>query len=262
MRTITNDEDQLWVDVEGTGAPVLLVHGLGGTSTVFEPLTERLSGRSTVLRFDLRGHGRSSTTSRPSIGAWADDLDWLLDSIPTASADFVGIGLGALVLEHYVATRPDRVRRLVLVNPLHGLDEHHRARYKNRAEAVRANGLRVLLDLADEEFGANPETSPTILRALRRELLLAQDPEQYASACEVIASAHTSDLHRTDAPTLVLAGSDATESLSCARTVAERIATAELVELGGLADWPTIEQPTRLTDRIEAFLDPPLDGAA
>ena len=255
--------DQLWVDIEGAGAPVVLVHGLGGTSTVFEPVTERLRESAMVLRFDLRGHGRSGHSTDPSVSVWADDLDRLLDQVPTASADFVGLGLGALVLEHFVATRPDRVRRLVLVNPLHGLAEQHRARYREIAKEVRANGLRALLDRADEEFGATPETSPTILRALRRELLLSQDPEQYAAACEAIASTYTSDLARTTVRTLVLVGSDATESIASARAIGNHLATAEVVELDGLADWPTIEQPSRVADSIASFLTTDLiDGAA
>ena len=257
------ETDQLWVDVEGTGAPVVLVHGLGGTATVFEPVTERLRDAPTVLRFDLRGHGRSGRSTESSVGAWADDLDRLLDTFPTASADFVGVGLGALILEHFVATRPGRVGRMVLVNPLHGLAEHHRTRYRELAELVRENGLQVLLDRADEEFGGSPETAPAILRALRRELIFAQDPEEYAAACDAIAATHTTDLGLTTVPTLVLVGTDSSESLASAAAVGRGLATSKVVELEGLADWPTIEQPSRVANCIASFLlDDSVDGAA
>ena len=255
--------DHLWVDVAGNGAPVVLIHGLGATATVFEPVSERLLGSHKVIRFDLRGHGRSGRTDQPSVASWANDLDWLLDSIPAASADFVGIGLGTLILEHFVATRPDRVDRMVLVNPLHGMAEQHRARYRELAGSVRRDGLRVLLPQGDREFGSMPETPPTILRALRRELLLAQDPEEYAAACDAIAASYTSDLAHTTAPTLVMVGADATESKASAQAVAANVSSAEVVELHGLADWPTIEQPAQVADRIANFLAPGrINGAA
>ncbi|MEM7273672.1 MAG: alpha/beta hydrolase [Actinomycetota bacterium] len=253
----------MWVDIDGEGPPIVLVHGLGGTSSVFEPLTEYLRTTNTVLRFDLRGHGRSGRMSEPSVAAWADDLDALLDMLPTASADFVGIGLGALILEHFVATRPNRVRRMVLINPLHGLAEQHRARYRRLAAIVRSDGIESLLRETGQEFGTAPETPPSILRAFRRELLLAQDPESYAAACEAIAGTYTSDLAFTTVPTLILVGVEATESIASAQTIVERIDGATMAKVRGLASWPTIEQPDQVAARIAAFLGPDLiDGAA
>jgi len=50
---------KLSVEKQGSGEPVVLLHGLGSTANVWEPQVRALSDRFTMVRFDLEGAGRS-----------------------------------------------------------------------------------------------------------------------------------------------------------------------------------------------------------
>jgi pimeloyl-ACP methyl ester carboxylesterase len=70
MLTAINGKE-LWLETSGEGDPVVMVHGLGGTSTFFDAVATRLASSSQVVAFDLEGHGRSPLAGSLSISGWA-----------------------------------------------------------------------------------------------------------------------------------------------------------------------------------------------
>ena len=56
-RARTTDGVDIAYRVEGSGPPLVLVHGLGDDQRVYQPLVERLGGHNTCISLDLRGHG-------------------------------------------------------------------------------------------------------------------------------------------------------------------------------------------------------------
>ena len=245
----------LWVDRGGldAGAPIIFVHGLGATAQVFDALLPAFETSYFVVRFDLRGHGRSGRGNVVSLADWADDLDRILDSLPASSASFVADGLGALILEHFVATRPNRVDRLVLINPLRGLDNEARGRFLDRAGQVRLQGLGDLADDPESDFGSAKLQDPVAVER-RKAMVEAQPPERYAQACETIAASHTSDLRNVETPVLILSGSAAFNSSNAAQLL-ETLPNASLQVLDGVGDWPALEFPGDVAVRIKTFLE-------
>jgi len=65
---------ELAVEVTGDGPPVVLVHGLGGTSNFYQPQVAALAERFTVVRPDMEGSGRSPVAGAVSIEGFANDL--------------------------------------------------------------------------------------------------------------------------------------------------------------------------------------------
>ncbi len=59
----------LAVDVCGIGEPIIFLHGLGSTNSVWEPQARALSERFQVIRYDLEGAGRSPLTGALSVEA-------------------------------------------------------------------------------------------------------------------------------------------------------------------------------------------------
>jgi len=100
--------------------PVLLLHGLASNLTRFSEFVEHtsLDARHDLLRVDLRGHGGSLSRRPISHEVWSDDLVALLDARGHTGAVLVGHSLGAQVALHCVARHPDRVRGLVLIDPV------------------------------------------------------------------------------------------------------------------------------------------------
>ncbi|GAA1394971.1 alpha/beta hydrolase [Pseudonocardia kongjuensis] len=117
------------------GPPVLAVHGVTGHGLRFRPLFDACP-QLRWISVDVRGHGRS-----PWAPPWnlerhvADALD-VLDGLGIGRAAVVGHSFGGAIATHLARTAPDRVSRLVLIDPAIGLDPDDML---ERAEEFRAD---------------------------------------------------------------------------------------------------------------------------
>jgi pimeloyl-ACP methyl ester carboxylesterase len=103
------------------GSPILLVHGFGTCSFLWREVGPELAmANRTAFAVDLLGHGESDRPFDADFGiaAQSDYLDRALTALRLQRATVVGVDLGAVIALHLAATRPDRVDRVVLVNPL------------------------------------------------------------------------------------------------------------------------------------------------
>ncbi|HZD18275.1 MAG TPA: alpha/beta fold hydrolase [Actinomycetota bacterium] len=109
----------LYCEVEGEGEPVtVLAHGLTNNRNELAAFTPMVPG--TKVRFDFRGHGRSSS---PPDGYRFDDFARDVDAVADAFGASVAVGtsLGAGALGTLVCRVPDRFERMVWLLPA-GLD--------------------------------------------------------------------------------------------------------------------------------------------
>lgn len=114
---------------EAGGPPVALLHGLGlgSTASWYFPIALPLARARRVLLYDLRGHGESGTPdSGYDLATQVEDLDAVLrhhgaDSEPV---DLAGHSLGAAIALSFALRRPERVRRLALIDLPFPLSEH------------------------------------------------------------------------------------------------------------------------------------------
>jgi pimeloyl-ACP methyl ester carboxylesterase len=99
------------------GIPVVLVHGYGMSSAVWEKTLPLLPSGYRWLAVDLRGFGRSDKLE----GGYrcqelAEDIAAFLDALGISKAVLIGHSFGGLVIQHFAARHPERVRALVLSN--------------------------------------------------------------------------------------------------------------------------------------------------
>jgi pimeloyl-ACP methyl ester carboxylesterase len=103
------------------GQAVLLVHGFGTCSFVWRNVGPTIAlANLTAFAVDLFGHGESD---RPfdadyGIAAQAEYLDRALTALRVSKAAVVGLDLGGAVALRFAAAHPERVDRLVLINPV------------------------------------------------------------------------------------------------------------------------------------------------
>ncbi|MCE5283541.1 MAG: alpha/beta hydrolase [Deltaproteobacteria bacterium] len=99
------------------GVPVVLVHGYGMSSAVWEKVLPLFPADCRLFALDLRGFGRSE---KPETGygcpELADDIGAFMDALGLSRAVLVGHSFGGLVLQHFAARHPERVLALVLAN--------------------------------------------------------------------------------------------------------------------------------------------------
>src|SRR5207248_4146971 len=94
---------------------LVLLHGLGVTGAMFDPILPALTPQHHVIVPDLRGHGRSEDLPGPyDVPQLAADVIGLLDRLGLQTVDVLGYSQGGAVAQYLAYTLPQRVRRLVL----------------------------------------------------------------------------------------------------------------------------------------------------
>jgi len=107
--------DILYFTEQGSGTPLLLVHGVMITGAMFEPVVAQFAARHRVIVPDLRGHGRSRGLPPPYTAAQlASDLACLLDHLGIATTAVLGYSQGGAIAQQLALDHPERCGGLVL----------------------------------------------------------------------------------------------------------------------------------------------------
>jgi len=116
-RIETLNGTEIYFEVNGTGEPLVLLHGFSGSSQDWAAtVTEWRTGFQLIVP-DLRGHGRSSMLSKPfRHQEAAADMFALLDHLQVGACKGLGISGGGNVLLHMATMQPERVKSMVLVS--------------------------------------------------------------------------------------------------------------------------------------------------
>ena len=96
--------------------PVVLLHGLFGSSTNWGSVARQLASQYFVLVPDLRNHGQSPHHPDAGYPTMVDDLLGLFDQLDLADAALVGHSMGGKVAMHLALTHPQRVAGLAVVD--------------------------------------------------------------------------------------------------------------------------------------------------
>ncbi|MDX2228108.1 MAG: alpha/beta hydrolase [Leptolyngbyaceae cyanobacterium bins.349] len=106
---------ELRVLIQGTGYPVLCLHGHPGTGASMAVFTQHLSTRFKTLAPDLRGYGKSQTRNDFTMTDHLLDLDRLLDRYQIDRCLILGWSLGGILAIEMALRSPQRVSGLILV---------------------------------------------------------------------------------------------------------------------------------------------------
>lgn len=105
---------QIYALEKGQGHPVVLISGLGGLSSFWQPVADRLSEDYQVITFDHPGVGQSGIEGLPTIPGIAAALLKILDEKGIERAHLVGHSTGSLVTQTFALEHPERVSSIVL----------------------------------------------------------------------------------------------------------------------------------------------------
>jgi len=232
------------VESDGDGPPIVMLHGLGGTSNSFQAMMPPLAGFR-IVRPDLPGAGRSPSPA-PRI-----TVEFLVAAVETAAshlgvgrAHVVGHSFGTLIAQHLAARRPARVASLTLFGPILEPQDAARARLRDRAATARNEGMGTVADqLAGSALSSATANDNPVVVAFVRESHMRQDAEGFARSCEALAQADKADHRLIDCPTLIVTGDeDAVGPASVAQELADRIGGAKTVILHRCGHWTPVEK--------------------
>ncbi|TDD66408.1 alpha/beta hydrolase [Actinomadura darangshiensis] len=126
MPKLTVGNARISYRVEGAGPALVLVHGVGPGSIMWDALLDRFTDHRTVVLPDLAGSDPAEDDGSPiTVEGLAAQVNAVIEDSGTGPADVVGFSLGAPTVAAAAALRPDLVRRLVPVAGLtHAGDEY------------------------------------------------------------------------------------------------------------------------------------------
>lgn len=109
----------LYYEVNGHGDPLLFLHGIGGTHTMFQPQVDYFSKKFQTITVDLKGSGQSdSLNCLPSkcLDSHCESILTLCHDLHLTNITLVGVSYGGIVAQHLAITQPQLVDKLILVD--------------------------------------------------------------------------------------------------------------------------------------------------
>ena len=202
-------------DVEGSGTPVVLLHGYPFNRTMWREQVEALKRIHRVIVPDLRGHGESAVTSgAATMEDMARDVAALLESLDVSRPALGGLSMGGYVSLAFARLFPSNIRALLLADTRAQADtEEAKQNREQQAEKALSEGMEVIADgllpklLAPLTFNERPDIVQRV-----REMIVNTNPAGAAAVLRGMAQRqnHISFLSRIIVPTLILVGSEDT----------------------------------------------------
>lgn len=258
MAFLKSADAQIHYSLEGPPArpALILSNSLGADFSMWDPQMPEFSKSFRVLRFDTRGHGKSSVTSSPySIEQLAKDVLALADAMRFESFHFCGLSMGGQIGMWLAAHAPKRLNKVVLSSTAAKIGTPEM--WNTRIATVLREGMKDVASTAIERWftvlfrAKNPSTVRKIHRILED-----TSPEGYAACCSGLRDFDFREkLVNLRTPTLIISGThDPATTPADGQFLANHIAGARYVELNG-AHLCNIEDADAFTREVCAFLN-------
>jgi pimeloyl-ACP methyl ester carboxylesterase len=274
-----------FADYGGSGSPLVLVHGLGGSHLNWLHVAHRLAERHRVVAVDLAGFGLTPPAGRKAtVHANQRLLNDFIGAIsPGEPVALIGNSMGGLISIMQAAAAPDRVAAMVLVNPalpiadagavnlftmqrlfiplIPGVGEAAMGRYYARVSPEEQ------LDQTLAAVTADPSSLPTQGRELNLEMIRLRQQMSWAVPSFLQASRSIAGvlvrrrqfrrtLQSIKCPVLLIHGTeDAIVSPASAEWAIQQRPDWRLELLTGIGHVPQLEAPEAFGDLVEDFLE-------
>jgi pimeloyl-ACP methyl ester carboxylesterase len=253
---------RLYYEVSGRpDAPaVVLVHGFSLDTRMWAGQVGPLSERFRVVRYDLRGFGRSAIPEAGILYQHHEDLRALLDQFEIERAAVIGLSLGGAVTLDFALHHPERLTSLVLSDAVvPGFDAPDLAELSRQVwNAGRTTGVEAAKALwLDCPFFAHANRYPDSRAALLEMVAdysgwgwTERDPGRWG---EPNMAARLGEI---TAPALIVVGEHDIEGMrNAADALAREIPNPRKVVLPGLGHLPNMEDPVAFNAAVLDFLD-------
>ena len=217
---------------QGTGFPLLLLHGNGEDVSYFVHQMEPFSKHFRVIALDTRGHGQTPRGEAPfTIRQFAEDLLAFMDRLAIAKAHILGFSDGGNIAMVFAMTHPERVGKLILDGA--NLD----------ASGVKGT-IQIPIEIGYRIAKLFARRNPEALKKAEMLGLMVKDPQ-----------VKPEELSQIQSPTLVIAGDKDMIKDRHIRLIAESIPGAELSILPG-SHFVANQNPEAFNEAVLRFLSP------
>ncbi|MHC2254819.1 pimeloyl-ACP methyl ester carboxylesterase [Bradyrhizobium embrapense] len=250
MAKLNRSGVDIYYEIHGSGAPLILTHGYSSTSAMWRGQIEALSKRHRLILWDMRGHGQSDYPDDPDAYSEAltvGDIAALLDAAGADKAIVGGLSLGGYMSLAFHRAHPERVRALLIIDTGPGFKkddarEVWNKRARDTGDRFDREGLDVLKSASAERASVTHRNARGLALAARG--MLAQRDAR------VIES-----LPGIKVPSLVVVGADDTPFLAASDYMAAKIPGAQKAVIPNAGHAVNIDQSQAFIAAVLPFLD-------
>jgi 3-oxoadipate enol-lactonase len=255
---------ELYWEQAGEGPPVVLVHEAIGDSRMWEPQWQTFSCAHRTVRYDMRGFGKSPIG--PGKFSHARDLVDLLDEVGLERTSLVAGSLGGRVALEVAVDQPDRIEKLVLMNPggpggdwseetQAGWAEEEAALDRGDLDAAVEVNLRMWVDGPHRAPGEVDQEVRELVAQMQRRSFELQLPVAEEAREELLVESLAERVGEVTASTLVVTGElDQPDILAIADRLSQQIPDVRLAMIPGAAHAPSLERPEEFDRLVLEFL--------
>jgi pimeloyl-ACP methyl ester carboxylesterase len=251
-------------DFGAAGAPLVILHGLLGSSRNWTGIGRQLGGSFRVFALDLRNHGRSPWAATMTFDEMAGDIALLIERHELTPATVIGHSLGGKVAMRLALLQPELVRRLVVVDVAPAAYGHTFGPFVEAMQQVDLAAVRRLSDAErqlESTIGDVVVSNFLLQNLIKTEsgfawrvnlaALAANMPELLGFPLPEVGVAYPG-------PTLFIAGARSHYIGAEHRPVIERLfPKARHSVIAGAGHWVHAERPAEFLDELRRFLDGP-----
>jgi pimeloyl-ACP methyl ester carboxylesterase len=235
-KTLLRDGVKLYYEVYGTGEPVLIVHGNGGSIFDVGAQIDHFRKRYRVIAMDSRDHGRSSDSPDTiTYEKMTDDLAALLDHLKTGPVYVLGWSDGGIEGLLLGIRHPAKVKKIAAMAA--NLNPSDKALHPEAVAFIKS---------AMAEMSAQPKNIPASRREAKVTQMMLDEPNIDPKALESIA-----------APTLVLASDNDVIADEHTLEIYHRIPNSQLCIFPGATHMIPFDDPVRFNAAVERFFRAP-----
>jgi 3-oxoadipate enol-lactonase len=244
------------------GTPVVVLsHSLASSLVMWNPQMDALNPYFQVLRYDMRGHGKTEVISGPyTLELLADDVIGLLDALKIDRVHYVGLSIGGMIGQALALNYTHRLRSLALCDTASIIPQEAQPIWQERIHKAREKGMEAQVDETMERWftPAFLKQGAPMLDIIRKQIL-ATSVQGYLGCAEAIRKLnYLNRLSEIKLPTLIMVGEDDLGTpVSASEAIHDRISTSKLVILPSARHLSNIEQKDAFNTALLTFLKNP-----
>jgi 3-oxoadipate enol-lactonase len=237
---------------------VILSHSLGSSLVMWDPQMKILEPHFQVLRYDIRGHGRSEASAGPyTLELLGNDAIGLLDALRIDRVHWIGLSMGGMIGQSIALNQRNRLRSLALCDTGAVIAAEAQPIWQERLDAVREKGVESQVEITMERWFTPSflKLNPPMLGVIRKQFL-AIPREGYMGCIEAIRKLNYLDrLSEIKIPTLIMVGEDDPGTpVAASEAMHKRIANSKLVIIPSARHLSNLEQPETFNANLLTFL--------
>ncbi|NJM83381.1 MAG: alpha/beta fold hydrolase [Tabrizicola sp.] len=255
---------QLYFETAGVGEPLVMLHAGVADSRQWDREFEHFSQQHQVIRYDLRGYGKSE----PVDGEFSHlaDLIALLDHLDIRQpVILMGCSMGGGLAMDFALSEPARARALIMVDAGPGgleLDVPSPAKFADADKAYDARDWDLLAEIETQIWFDGMDRTPDQVDRTARKLVfemnrtaLSHESKGLGKRLPNMQPPAAQRLHEIKVPLLILVGAhDIPYMFAAADHMAAHVPGAEKVVIENAAHLPNLEQPSEFRQIVSAFL--------